>query len=154
MSFNWDGSLFATTCKDKKVRVIDARSGEVVQMGEGHVGTKASRVTWCGTANMLFTTGFSKMSERQYSVWDPKDLSKPLKTEMIDTSSGVLFSEYDEDTNMIYVGGKVGAATLRSIHAAQFGITAGHAVTVPLHCRSRVLAVLAHISWYRSQMLG
>lgn len=29
MSFNRDGSLIATTCKDKKVRVIDPRTGAV-----------------------------------------------------------------------------------------------------------------------------
>lgn len=103
---NWDGSLFATTSKDKRVRIIDPRKGEVIAEGPGHVGTKASRVTWCGTTNLLFTTGFSKMSERQYSVWDPSDLTKPLKTEMIDTSSGVLFTTWDEDTKMLYVGGK------------------------------------------------
>jgi len=106
MSFNWNGSLFATTCKDKKLRVIDARSGEVVQEGQSHVGTKAARVVWCGTLNRLFTTGFSRMSERQYGIWDPSDLSKSLKFEMIDTSSGVLFPVYDEDTKMVYIAGK------------------------------------------------
>lgn len=32
MSWNYNGSLIATTCKDKKVRVIDPRSGEVKQV--------------------------------------------------------------------------------------------------------------------------
>ena len=106
ISFNWNGSLFATTCKDKKLRIIDPRKGEVVQEGDGHKGTKPSRVVWCGTMNKLFTTGFSRMSERQYGVWDPEDLSKALKQEMIDTSSGVLFPYWDDDTKMLFVGGK------------------------------------------------
>lgn len=74
---------------------------------QGHEGTKAARVVWCGELNKLFSTGFSKMSERQYAVWDPKDLSNPLKVEMIDTGSGVLFPYYDNDNQIVYVGGKV-----------------------------------------------
>lgn len=34
----------------------------------GHLGSKASKIVFC--KDKLFTTGFSRMSERQYSVWD------------------------------------------------------------------------------------
>ncbi|KAF0042921.1 hypothetical protein F2P81_004258 [Scophthalmus maximus] len=36
MSFNTDGSLLATSCKDKKLRVIEPRSGRVLQ-GDGNI---------------------------------------------------------------------------------------------------------------------
>lgn len=36
MSFNTDGSLLTTTCKDKKLRVIEPRSGRVLQV-EPHI---------------------------------------------------------------------------------------------------------------------
>ena len=36
------------------------------------------------------TTGFSKYSDRQMAVWSQKDFTQPLKTEAIDSSSGVL----------------------------------------------------------------
>jgi len=106
ISFNWNGSLMATTCKDRILRIIDPRTGAVVQQGQGHEGSKAARVVWCGELNKLFTTGFSKTSERQYALWEPTDLSTPLKVEMIDTGSGVLFPYYDNDTQIVYVGGK------------------------------------------------
>lgn len=32
MTFNTDGSLLATSCKDKKLRVIEPRSGSVLQV--------------------------------------------------------------------------------------------------------------------------
>lgn len=32
MSFNTDGSLLATTCKDRKVRLMDSRSGNILQV--------------------------------------------------------------------------------------------------------------------------
>ncbi|XP_021783024.2 coronin-2A isoform X4 [Papio anubis] len=36
MSFNTNGSLLATTCKDRKIRVIDPRAGTVLQ-GDGNI---------------------------------------------------------------------------------------------------------------------
>jgi len=41
-----------------------------MQEGEGHNGSKASKVVFLGRQNQLFTTGFSKSSERQYALWD------------------------------------------------------------------------------------
>uniref|UniRef100_T1JFZ6 Coronin n=1 Tax=Strigamia maritima TaxID=126957 RepID=T1JFZ6_STRMM len=106
MSFNRDGSLLATTCKDKILRVIEPRSGRVLQEGPSHGGTKASKVVFLGDSGRLFTTGFSRYSDRQYAVWSQKDLSKPLRIENIDSSSGVLFPYYDFDTKMVYLAGK------------------------------------------------
>lgn len=40
MSFNTDGSLLATTCKDKKLRVIEPRSGRVLQVKPGFLKGK------------------------------------------------------------------------------------------------------------------
>ena len=101
-----NGSLLATTCKDKTLRIIEPRSGRVVTEGPSHQGTKASRVTFIGDTGTLFTTGFSKFSDRQIAVWSEKDLSSPVKIENIDSSSGILNPVYDHDTNMVYVYGK------------------------------------------------
>ena len=64
------------------------------------------QVAYLGDTGRLFTTGFSKFSDRQYAVWSQNDLSKPLTMEIIDSSSGVLFPFYDHDTRMVYVAGK------------------------------------------------
>ena len=40
-----NGSLLATTSKDKKLRVIDPRSTECLRKGDSHQGTKASKVS-------------------------------------------------------------------------------------------------------------
>ncbi|CAG2120060.1 unnamed protein product, partial [Medioppia subpectinata] len=81
MSFNRDGSLLATTCKDKILRIIDPRSGDVVNSGVCHRGSKASRVVFLGETGKLFTTGFSRYSDRQWAVWSEHDLSDPLTIE-------------------------------------------------------------------------
>jgi WD40 repeat protein len=106
LAWNYNGSLLATTCRDKKLRVFDVRSNEIVQEGPGHQGIKGSRVVWLGNSDRLATTGFSRMSDRQLNLWDSNNLEKPLKSEFLDTSSGVLMPFYDTDTKMLYLAGK------------------------------------------------
>ncbi|XP_059808953.1 coronin-2B isoform X3 [Hypanus sabinus] len=105
MSFNTDGSLFATTCKDKKLRVIEPRSGKVLQEAscKNH---KVNRVVVLGNSKRLLTTGVSRWNTRQIALWDQEDLSMPIKEEEIDGLSGLLFPFYDDDTHMLYLAGK------------------------------------------------
>lgn len=42
----------------------------LLQEVQGHTGSKASRVIFCGSTGKLFSTGFSRTSDRQYGVWD------------------------------------------------------------------------------------
>lgn len=106
MSFNRDGSLLATTSKDKRLRIIRLPDGRVVNEGPCHQGTKASKVVFLGDSQRLFTVGFSRHSDRQWAVWSQHDLSQPLTIENIDSSSGILFPFYDHDTRMVYLAGK------------------------------------------------
>ncbi|XP_052121983.1 coronin-2B-like isoform X2 [Frankliniella occidentalis] len=106
MSFNRDGSYIATTCKDKKLRVIDPRTGIVKSEGMCHAGMKASKVTYLGSTGRLLTTGFSRHSDRQLAVWSQDNLSQPLTVENVDSSSGVLFPYYDHDTRIVFLAGK------------------------------------------------
>ncbi|XP_076322678.1 coronin-2B-like isoform X2 [Tachypleus tridentatus] len=106
VSFNRDGSLLATTCKDKMLRIIDPRHGKVLMEGPCHQGSKASKVVFLGDTGRVFTTGFSKYSDRQWAVWSQYDLRGPLKIENIDSSSGVIFPYYDHDTKMVFLVGK------------------------------------------------
>ncbi|XP_024879366.1 coronin-6-like [Temnothorax curvispinosus] len=41
--WNWDGSQLVTTCKDKKIRILDPRSGEILEEAIAHEGSKATR---------------------------------------------------------------------------------------------------------------
>eukprot|EP00158_Paraphelidium_tribonemae_P002387 Partr_v1_DN25321_c0_g1_i2_m22006 putative Coronin, actin binding protein len=106
ISWNYNGSLFATTCKDKKLRIVDPRSNSIVGETEGHQGVKGSRVCWLGDSDRVVTTGFSKTSDRQYKIWDSRNLAEPLKSENLDTSSGGIIPYYDNDTKMLYMAGK------------------------------------------------
>ncbi|ORX53182.1 DUF1900-domain-containing protein [Hesseltinella vesiculosa] len=105
-AWNYNGSLIATTCRDKKLRIFDVRSNKIVQEGSGHQGIKGSRVVWLGDSDRIATTGFSRMSDRQLNLWDTSNLEKPMKSEFLDTSSGVIMPFYDIDTKMLYLAGK------------------------------------------------
>uniref|UniRef100_A0A9J2PCA8 Coronin n=2 Tax=Ascaris TaxID=6251 RepID=A0A9J2PCA8_ASCLU len=105
LSFNYDGSRFVTTCKDKQLRVIDSHSGEVLFQGQGHEGVKPQRAIFLRDGR-IFTTGFTKRSERLYALRYQEKLEEPIIQEELDTSNGVLFPLYDEDTGLIYLCGK------------------------------------------------
>ncbi|KAF9980614.1 Coronin-like protein crn1 [Modicella reniformis] len=105
VNWNYNGTLVATTCRDKKLRIFDVRSNKIVMQGDSHPGVKGSRVVWMGD-NRLASTGFSKMSDRQVNIWDASNLDKPLRSTNLDTSSGVIMPFYDGDSNMLYLAGK------------------------------------------------
>jgi len=102
--WNTNGSLLATSCKDRKVRLLDPRSKTVSAEAEAHLGVKPSRVIWC--KDRLLSVGFTKQSEREYCLWDSRALKDPLLRQTVDTSSGVLMPFYDADTNIVFMAGK------------------------------------------------
>uniref|UniRef100_A0A1I7TMK3 Coronin n=1 Tax=Caenorhabditis tropicalis TaxID=1561998 RepID=A0A1I7TMK3_9PELO len=105
INFNYDGSQFVTTCKDKKIRILDSHTGEVLHEGTGHEGVKPQRAIFVKDG-LVLTTGFTKRSERLYALRAPEDLSTPIVEEELDTSNGVLFPFYDEDSGLVYLVGK------------------------------------------------
>ncbi|XP_049542981.1 coronin-6 isoform X2 [Anopheles darlingi] len=103
--WNWDGSQLVTTCKDKKIRILNPRTGEVENEALAHEGSKATRAIFL-RHGLIFTTGFNRSSERQYSLRAPDALGDPIVMVELDTSNGVMFPLYDPDTNLIYLCGK------------------------------------------------
>ncbi|GBL48896.1 hypothetical_protein [Candidozyma auris] len=107
-AFNYNGSLLATTTRDKKLRIWDLREEKIISEGPGHSGAKPSRVVWVGNTYRVITTGFSRLSDRQVGMWDVKNIEKgPIGGFMvIDASSGVLIPVFDESNNILYLAGK------------------------------------------------
>jgi len=107
-SFDWNtnGSLLAITCKNKTVNIVDPRAPEGMLSAAAHAGSKQQSVRWMDNHGMLATVGFTRNSQRQYSMWDPKMLGQPIITTDIDQSAGVLLIHYDPDNSILYVGGK------------------------------------------------
>lgn len=102
-SWSFDGTKFVVSCKDRKVRVVDPRTKELLKEASTHEGSKPVQVIFLKNGT-IFTTGFSKLGERQYALWDENFTS--MTTYDVDTSNGIMFPFYDPDTNMVYLCGK------------------------------------------------
>ncbi|KAI9099888.1 hypothetical protein DFS34DRAFT_648832 [Phlyctochytrium arcticum] len=111
-AFNSQGTLLATTCRDKQIRVFDLKSGRELQKGPSNEGVKGCRVLWLGESGKLLTVGFGRASQREIRVYDGQDLSKPLHNVAIDTSPSLLLPTYDEDTHLLYLTGRGESYTL------------------------------------------
>lgn len=77
IAFNYDGSRFVTTCKDRQIRILDSHSGAVLHQGEGHEGIRPQRAIFVKD-DKVFTTGFTKRSERLYALRSQENLSVPI----------------------------------------------------------------------------
>ncbi|XP_058794013.1 coronin-7 isoform X4 [Phymastichus coffea] len=106
-SWKYDGTLLATSCKDKQVRIIDPRAARnIVQAASSHQSIKDSRIVWLGNSDKVLTTGFDAARLRQVYIRDVRMLSDPIKTLELDCSTGILMPLYDPDTNMLFLAGK------------------------------------------------
>ncbi|KAG1788632.1 WD40-repeat-containing domain protein [Suillus plorans] len=104
LAFNPTGTLIATTCRDKKLRLFDPRAGgEAVRITDAHGGIKGARVVWMGDLDKIATTGFSKMSDRQVSIWEAGGLGS-VKTITIDQFAGVVMPFWS-DNGILFLGG-------------------------------------------------
>ncbi|KAM3600599.1 uncharacterized protein V6R79_025657 [Siganus canaliculatus] len=106
VSWSRNGSLLCTACKDKKVRVIDPRKKKIMaEKDKAHEGARPMRAIFLADGN-IFTTGFSRMSERQLALWKADNMDEPICVQEMDSSNGVLLPFYDPDTNVVYLCGK------------------------------------------------
>jgi len=105
----WDrnGDNYAFSCKDKKVRFVDGRTGKLTaNIQKVHEGAKSVKLVYVNDGDKVFSFGASKQSQREIKVWDLKDLSKPLHTESVDTAAGAMIPLWDPDTSVLYLCGK------------------------------------------------
>lgn len=71
-----------------------------LQEAQGHEGSKPQRVAFCSELGYLFTSGFSKMSERQYAVWKVVSLVYRKLLIHLDQGWGISFCE---DNNTVSI---------------------------------------------------
>lgn len=70
-----------------------------------HAGPKCSRHVWLRN-DQIFTAGFSKTRDREYALWDATS-GKALKTQRLDTNTGVLMPVADVERSIVYLAGRV-----------------------------------------------
>jgi len=105
LSWNGNGSLLATTCKDKLVRIIDPRKSEVLQTFNAHTGFKPCRAFFVDDDRVI-TAGTCTDSTREIALWNRSDLAEPVIKVEMDQGCGNMLVQYDNTLNMVYVAGK------------------------------------------------
>jgi coronin-1B/1C/6 len=105
--WDYNGSNYITSSKDKHVRICDARTAKVGSTIENaHEGSKSTKLAYLGNLDKLLTVGFTRQSQRQFKIWDPRNTSTELKRVEVDQAAGAIMPFYDCDTGLLYLAGK------------------------------------------------
>jgi coronin-7 len=126
VSFNYEGNVMALACKDRFVRLFDARQQQMIgtTSGVSPIGRNL-RVAWCARSaqqDPLVTVCAGSQGLRQINLWDPRKMSQALSVRTIDNGSGQLFPMFDEGLNVVFVAGK-GDTIVRSYELANLDET-------------------------------
>lgn len=103
------GDKIVTSSKDKSIRIFDARSADCLYSAKGHEGSKGQRVIFVLNDTKILSTGFSRMSERQYALWDIDESCKAinqLSINELDTANACLIPTYDAECGLLYLSAK------------------------------------------------
>jgi len=108
LSWKKDGTLLATSCKDKQVRILDPRlpANCFTHTANSHQSIKDSRVVWLGDTGRILTTGFDSVRQREVFIRDLRSFEDCEKALVLDSSTGILIPLYDPDTGMLFLAGK------------------------------------------------
>ncbi|XP_063854302.1 coronin-7-like isoform X6 [Scylla paramamosain] len=126
------GKYFATLCRDGGVRIFEPRkSTTAILTGSssgGGGGGRGGRLVWAVRDELIITTGFNKVSERQISVFSSKN-AKLLNTIGLDVSPALLTVCFDQDTNVLLTSGKGD----NTIYAHEVGTDSPHLFPLTHH---------------------
>jgi len=106
VSWNYEGTVMATSSRDKSLRIVDPRARSVSSQTVAHEGAKSFRAVWLGNKTQILTVGFKKQPDREMALFDTRNLSSRVYTHNIDSIPSSMFPFYDPDLNLVYVIGK------------------------------------------------
>lgn len=107
IDWSFDGSLMAMSSRDRKIKLIDPRSGAIVQEGSSHAGALGVKLTWMGDTQQIISTGFGSAAERELGIWDVRKLAAPLAPFFLVDQGQALFTPfYDHDHRILFLGAK------------------------------------------------
>eukprot|EP00057_Strongylocentrotus_purpuratus_P024756 XP_011679230.1 PREDICTED: LOW QUALITY PROTEIN: coronin-7 [Strongylocentrotus purpuratus] len=106
ISWKLDGTLLATTSKDKKIRIVDPRANSVTSETQGHDDIRDSRVCWLGDRDHILSTGFNSRRARQVKVYDTRKFGSACCSAEMGQATGILMPLYDPDTQLVFLCGK------------------------------------------------
>mmetsp|Transcript_17781 Transcript_17781/g.54375 ORF Transcript_17781/g.54375 Transcript_17781/m.54375 type:complete len:937 (-) Transcript_17781:464-3274(-) len=106
IDWSYLGDQLLTASKDKMLRIIDARSGDVAAETEAHGNGRDTKALFAGNSYYLVSAGFKMSRNRELALWDSRSLGEPVKRKRLDANTGPLFPIYDPDTGILAVTGR------------------------------------------------
>lgn len=100
MKWNYDGSMLATACKDKLVRVFDPRSEGGALNISAHDSLRPSKLLWL-RKDTLLTTGFTGSGKREAKLWDVRNTKSPVGKSRLSSGSAPMYGVHDRGTNIV-----------------------------------------------------
>ncbi|XP_071942411.1 coronin-2B-like [Antedon mediterranea] len=106
LGWSWNGSKIVTSCKDKKLRIVDPRTGDVMKENGGHYGVKPFKAMFAGQSDLILTAGFVVGGNRQINLWNQDNLNCPIVSLEVDSGSSSIFPFFDADSMVLFLAGK------------------------------------------------
>ena len=103
MTWNYDGSQLGVITKERKMHIFDPRQMEAAMITKAHEGSKAQRLTWLGDSSKILTQGWSAFNERQYAVYDTRNIDTPLTIKKLDNNNLQAWIHFYDASNVLYV---------------------------------------------------
>ncbi|VDP10227.1 unnamed protein product [Soboliphyme baturini] len=105
VAFNYNGSLIITACRDRIIRVIEPRSGLLMQDVPAKNDEKIQKSLFLSNGKIL-TAGLTRNNKRLFSVRDESAIDNAIASEELDMNSGTVVPFYDADTGLLFVCGR------------------------------------------------
>lgn len=148
MAMRWNpaGDLLGCMVKKNKMAVFDPRMADSVVIADSHQGPRAQKIAWIDNETFV-TAGFNTNAQREFAVWDMKNLDQPMAKGEMGDGTGVSHIDYDQEHDLLFNVGRGDS----SIKFWQFDRSAPRMMT-PLDSYSTGTATKA-FTWLPKQCL-
>ena len=106
LDWTYDGASFLASCRDKALRLFDARTGREAWATEPHAGSRAFSALWAGNSQVVLSAGPAQRGGREVAVLDARKPETALFRKLVDAQTGDLAPIYDEDSAVLWLWGR------------------------------------------------
>ena len=93
--------MYGCITQGKKLYVKDPRSQDTI-ITDSHQGFGTQKLQWAGK-DKIFTTGWSDRSQREYKVYDVRNMGSALIEKKLDNEKLQMTNYLDYDTGVVYI---------------------------------------------------
>lgn len=106
-SLRWNPSAnqVGLPCKGGNLLFLDPRKEGSAIQSKAHASQKSQKLAWIDDTSFI-TSGFSKQAEREFMVWDQRNLTEAVSRGSLGSSSGVAHITFDQQHHLMYMAGR------------------------------------------------